>query len=460
MLPGSQSFVSGGIVALLLATGAGAQQSPPVAKRAIMAGVAVDSIRGGFLRGASVFVSGTALSATTDSAGRFRIEGIPSGARSLEIQHPLLDSLALTLATAPRSFNDGDSSFVMLSVPSARTYAAASCSAEDRTRGPALITGTVHDADTEKPSKGASVSIGWTDYEIAQKSIKALPQRRVVPVSESGAFRICGLPEDLVAAVVASRGNDSTAAVELDLKSLVGTVALKLPPARAPVAIVLDSVSASTTPAPAPGAAFISGSVLDVNGKPARGARVAIDADDAVATTRADGTFSLTGLRPGTRRLTVRKIGFEPVEKAVEVRPDGTPDMKLTLGKSVEVLKSIVVRAKVDFGLQRVGFTQRKQGPRPGVFFAPRDIELRNGPRLGDLLRTVPMMRRPGCVRYFIDGFLQAPGDPDEYLSGAEIGAVEVYSSNFGPVEFMAYTPTGGRCSAVVVWTKWKIDKR
>ncbi len=436
-----------GLAAFFFAIGVQAQQPATGAKRAILAGVAVDSIRGGYLRGASVFVSGTAVSATTDSSGRFRIEGIPSGARIMEIQHPLLDSLGLSLTTTPKSFSDGDSSFVMLSVPSARTYAPTKCSSADIAKGQALIVGTVTDADSGQPSTGASVSVTWTDYEVAKRSVKAVPQRRSVPVSPDGNFVICGLPDDLVAGVVATRQRDTTAAVEVGLETLIGTVGLKLPPPRA-----------ATVTAPRE-TASISGRVVDRDGNPARAARVAVEADDAVVNTEADGTFILNGLRLGTRRLTIRKIGFEPVDRALDIPSDGLMGLNLELGKSVSVLKGIVVRAVRDFGLQRIGFTDRKAKV-PGAFIGPEQIQARNGPRLHTLLETVPLARRAGCTRYFIDGFIQPPGEhPDEYLSGAEIGAVEVYSKGFVPPEFFSAMRSGESCKSVVIWTRWKIDR-
>jgi hypothetical protein len=433
--------------ALFASVDADAQQSAGTAARhAILAGVAVDSIRGGVLQGASVFISGTSLSATTDSSGRFRITGIPAGSRVMEIQHPLLDSLGLALTTRPKTFSDGDSSFVMLSVPSAQTYAPTRCSAEDIARGPALIVGTVAEADSGEPSQGASVSVTWTDYVVAKRSVKAIPQRRSVVVAPDGKFTLCGLPEDLIAGVVATRQRDTTAAVEVNLESLVGTVALRLPPARA-----ANATSTRT--------ASISGRIVDHLGNPAKGARVAIEADDAVAITEGDGTFILNGLRIGTRRLTIRKIGFEPVERAVDVPPDGANGLNIPLGKSVSVLKGIVVRAVRDFGLQRIGFTERK-GRVPGAFLSPEDVARRNGPRVSSLLETVPVYRRPGCTRYFIDGFIQPIGEtPDDYLSGAEIGAVEVYGTGFVPPEFFSTMRTGERCKAVVIWTRWKIDR-
>ncbi len=416
------------------------QVTPVTGTGAILSGAAVDSIRGGYFKGASIFISGTSLSATTDSTGRFKLSGIPAGSRYIEVQHPLLDSLGLTLVTPAQTFTDGDSSFVLISGPSGRTYAANTCTPQQSAQGPGIVAGSVTDADGVTPAQGATVAASWIEYEVGKKSIKSTVQRRTGLVSPTGTFRICGLPNDVVATVIASRGNDSTGFVDVDLRAVVGTASLKLP-------------SASAT-------SFFSGRVLDSQGKPAAGARVTVEGDDASSVTGSDGTFTLRGVRAGTRRLTVRKIGFEPVERSVDIPASGLNGVTLALGKSVEVLKAIVITANRELGLQRIGFNDRRRR-RPGTFFGPKELEIRNSPSVSNLLRTVPMMRRPGCTRYFVDGWLQSEGDPDEYLSGFELGAVEVYASGFVPPEYSSFSLRGGgACRSVVIWTKWKIDRR
>ena len=145
---------------------------------AVVAGVAIDSVHRTPLAGASISVSGTGLSSKTDFAGQFRIAGIPTGPHFLEIRHPLLDSLAIAITTRQREFSDGDSAFVMVGVPSAESLVSSTCAERDRERGPAFVVGSVTDADTGKPSAGASVIVQWTDYDIGQKTIKTTPKVR------------------------------------------------------------------------------------------------------------------------------------------------------------------------------------------------------------------------------------------------------------------------------------------
>jgi hypothetical protein len=42
---------------------------------------------------------------------------------------------------------------------------------------------------------------------------------------------------------------------------------------------------------------------------------------------------------------------------------------------------------------------------------------------------------------------------PDNFLSGAELGAVEIYDELTTPAEFMA----ANQCATVVIWTKNKL---
>jgi hypothetical protein len=439
------------IAALLVGSARVSSQQPAAREKlpaAVLTGIAIDSVHGGHLAGASILVSGTPLAATTDSAGEFRISGIPAGRHSLEVKHPLLDSLAISIATRERTFSDGDSAFALVGVPSAESVVASTCPEEDRAKGPAFVVGTVTDADTGKPSAGALVTARWTDYEIGKRTIKTTPQARVVEVSATGRFRMCGLPEDFIASVVASRGSDSTAALETSLSSLIGILAFHLPPPRSAPALERDDPTGPRR------TTAISGRVFDEQGKPSKGANVAIEADDAVTTTGQDGSFMLVGLRPGTRWISIRKIGYVPSRLAVDLRPREISHADLMLGRSVTLLNGVVVTAARGAGLQTVGFVDRKRHEN-GEFLGPAELKFRDLHHVANILLTIPRLSRGGCVRYYVDGMLTIEGsDPDDYLGGVEIGAVEVYSENFVPGRFLALSRRGDPCNAVVVWTK------
>lgn len=104
--------------------------SPLVTVRhAALAGVVYDSTRAAPLAGATVFVSGTALSARTGPDGRFRIEGVPPGEYAVSFFHPRLDTLDAAVAPRRVTVVDTGDAAVELGVP--RTRVAASASAAE-----------------------------------------------------------------------------------------------------------------------------------------------------------------------------------------------------------------------------------------------------------------------------------------------------------------------------------------
>jgi hypothetical protein len=470
------TFVALLLFVVLDAVTASAQQAQS-ATTGVIAGVAVDSVRGGFLHDAIVTVVGTNLSAISDSVGRFQLDSVPAGMRTLRLQHPLLDTLGVTVVTPVRELRAGEALSFVLAVPSPATIVQAKCSPTDRSRGKAAIAGMVIDADTEAPSTGAQVVVEWIDYTVGTRSIGKTPEKRVGKVRADGSYLICGIPEDLTTGVVATRGADSTGAVSVSFERMLAIQSFAFPEAtRAPIATTDSAQSPASR-----STAVLSGSIVDPAGKPLGGARVSIEADQLATVSAADGSFALRGARSGTRSVTVRKLGFEPVEVAVNLLSRRAVNTVLQLRKPVQTLEAVRVSAMRDIGLQRVGFSERKRLGN-GKYYSPTDIERRNPLRLNYLLETAPMLKtgrtadgkryitgrgyRP-CIRYYVDGHLTmeySPTDlemlPDSYVNASELGAVEVYDKMSVPGEFLAISRSGQVCSVVVVWTKWKIGVR
>lgn len=443
-----------------------AVSSPP--PFASVTGTVVDSLHGGYLRDAIVRVNGTPRASATDSLGRFRIDSVPPGSHQLELIHPLLDTLGMAVKTQPMSFKAGETALAALATPSPSTVIASKCTPAERSVGPAAAIGMVLDADADTPVAGARVSLDWVDIEAVGKNFTRAPKKRLATVQSDGSFRICGLPGDFSANAIAYREKDSTSVVGVRFSPTLAIVTLFLPSASGP--------SANATPV---SGATLKGRIIGPDGAPIPRARVAIENETHMALTDQNGAFVLGGVRPGTRDVSVRALGYQPTETVVALRSGSPREVELRLQKFVPVLNTVTIAAVRNAALERVGFSERKSAG-SGKFFGPEDIDTRNPDRLNHLLEAVSVLRSVrtadghyyitgrgnGCVQYYVDGApwgLSAGNEadyqlsPDQFISGGELGAVEVYDALSAPAEFVRQSRNGQSCSVVLIWTKSKL---
>jgi hypothetical protein len=470
------------IVALMPVVAKG-QASTAMAR---VSGVAVDSINGGYLKGASIFVSGTSRTATTDSAGRFTIDSIPAGSRILEIQHPLLDTLGVSVVTANLEFAPGSDLVAILSTPSPDKLIAAKCRAEEINRGRSALLGSLTDPDLLQPVSGAVVTLDWVDIDIEGKNFTRKPRHASAQTATDGTFRICGLPGDFTANLQASAGADSTAILGVTFQRPLVIVGLTL--GRSVRRTAADSAS---------GRAVLRGRVVNTKGEGVSGARVSVDDRDAIAISGDSGQFVLSSLPSGTRLLTARRIGFEPTEQVVRLSSARETNATVMLGAPVQTLETVRVTALSSIGLSARGFFERQQSAK-GNFFDPEYLAKRRPFHLNEVLvplayvKEVPNPRIHGtttitprnkweCVEYVVDGhpWLQHlsgnkyfykddstlaggndRGSPNEWINGNELAAVEAYAPMHAPPEIQRMTTQGGACTTVVVWTKWKMGAK
>src|SRR5688500_14312838 len=370
----------------------------------VIVGVAIDSVRGGPLRKAAIVVEGTSQSTDTDSLGRFRLEGIRAGSIALRMSHPLLDTLRIAIVTQNRELMANDSLSFILAVPSPATLVRRKCPTAGND---AALLGTVTDAETDEPSEGAQVIVSWADYELGSKGFTRIPQLQTGRVREDGSFLVCGIPRDLSTGTMAIRGRDSTSSVNVDFRNRLVIQEYFLP----------SGAAAVTAAAPAARRETLTGIIVSPDGKPIAGARVAVDGDSSVAVSSATGSFSLGGIRMGTRALTVRRIGYQPAELAVAVTSRQRKPLVVEMKEPVRVLEAVRITAMRDLGLQRVGFAERQ---RRGMasYITPEMVERRGASRLSHLLETSIKLRsvrgpdgrqyivapRGNCLRYYVDG--------------------------------------------------------
>ena len=464
---------------LTLADPLGAQNPAPPASQggttATAIGTVFDSVRGKPLGGALIRLDSSQVTATADADGRFRLEGIPSGIHFLRVEHPLLDTLGVTLVSPREQYGPGAAVVAELATPSAETLIGIACTAAWRARGPAAFVGKVREADTGIPATGAKVSLVWFELDVSS-GIRRVPKVREAVVGKDGTFRICGLPAQLDGKVQVISGPLSSGEIPISFGE--DLIFMRNMSIAAPSAMVARSSpgdsSKPVTQVTVLGTARLTGRVLNASGAPIVGARVQLEGTTRIAQTRARGEFVLDSLPPGTQTVSVRHLGFAPIEEAVDLTSATPTNVTLRMSDFVPVLAAVRVTAARERALDAVGYAHRK---RTGMgHYLEGDQINANSRYFSDVLRTVPGLRvqtagqgrqmvtstrsTNGCVMFWIDGTpwqQMEPGDIDDFLKPHELAAVEVYSPSTTPAEF-----SGGRgasCTTIVGWTHRRLDR-
>jgi hypothetical protein len=424
---------------------------PPVPRDfSSLIGVVDDSIRGGRLIGAVVTVVGTERRGVTDLSGIFQIDSIPPGPHEIIVTHPLLDTLGLEVHSAPFMLTAGQRAQVGARTPTFEEVRAKACTRGGVASGSAILVGRVLQADTQDPAAGATVSLVFKDK--TQKD--AVEKVRTGRVGPTGTFAICGLP--------------STIAGDLQA-TFAGVTTPDLPVTTSDESISTAILSVGGS---GPGKAVLNGTVIARGGGPIAGAQVTVVGTTTVVETSASGTFTLAGLPSGTQEAVIRKLGFAKVSQIVRLAAATPTSVKVEL-EPATVLGTVHVVGQMETGLNKIGFMARKQLGR-GWYLTPEQIAEKAPNQTTELFRLTPGMNviaatgghylastssigssSSGCVNVFIDHarFDQfQPGDVDDALPTADLGAVEFYQRPSDvPTEFNV---PGKSCATLIVWTK------
>lgn len=457
----------------------------PAPPHSTLRGVAVDSVRGGFLKGASVAVVGPSRMALTDSLGRFSIDSIPPGSHRIALMDDLLDSLSISVVSVPTAFVDGDTVEMILAIPSHRAIIGAKCGSAAAENESSALVGRVFWANDGSPAAGANVRVDWLEVTIDQATgVHSFPLTRAATSDSAGRYKLCGLPDGLNAEITVTLRNDSTAAVPIIFgESRLGIATFFLPNTIA---------TRSSRPIGAP----VRGRVLDPDGNAIADATVMLSSSPTAVSTAANGTFEINGHRLGTQSVVVRKLGFQPVEVVVDVMNQPAAPVTVRLEQFVPIIESVVIQARHSAALERIGFA-RRQRYGLGRYYEAKDLE--HVTNLENFFQTIPVLRRqsglppimggggnrnttdiidvrdggPGggrrrpptaaesaqrgesgaCRSIYVDGVLTETAD---FIMPNEIAAIEVYSASMTPMEFKK---TYATCSTVVIWTDWKLGR-
>jgi hypothetical protein len=459
---------------------AGLAQLTP-APTAVVNGVVYDSIARHTIAGATVeFVnadnpSARPLSTVSDASGRYSLGGLAFGRYLAGFFHPAMDTIGLEVA--PRRVDVSVSTQrVDLATPSARTVMSTVCAAGAGSDSTGLLTGHVRSTEEQTPVAGASVVVEWSETVIDALGVRVRNRQVTASTAEPGWFAMCGVPTDAVLQARAFSGADSSGYVEAEvpanglrhLSFLLGGARL------VPLPSEDTSAGANRTPETAwRGAARLTGTVVDYNGRPVVNAHALVWGTKLDAVTNERGAFALEGLPGGSQTLEVRVIGFLPVTATVQLAESRPATANLVLAKAAEILPTVTVRGEMVFSRNLAEFDRRRRSGfgsyRTSAEIARRGPNVKLSQLLQDVLGVrvdrrggesiVTMQRgattgigRASCTpSLYVDGMLDQVRDYDVYYSD-EIAGLEVYPrESVRPFEFI---DPSNPCGAVAIWLR------
>jgi len=454
------------LIALAPALGAQtpAPSTPPPGPKpgkAQIVGVVVDSLNGWYLSDADVVIEGTKTTLETDSLGKFEIDTLAPGTYQVGIFHPLLDTLGITLVTKPFRIGPDSSSFVLLAVPSAATIIRAACADKPGGGDKSAVIGHVYDPETLQPMARAEVSVAWAEIEVSKEfGIRRTARLMRDSTDLLGTFKICGLPSSLQATLQARRGSTVTAEIPI----LLGEKSSELL-ART---LLLSTADSSTKV----GNATVSGVVLLEGSSTSGESRVELVGTDIVALTNDKGEFTMRNLPSGSKVLLARHLGFGAETAPVDLSSREEKHVTIKLPRFLAIMDPVLVTARRAAALDRIGFNQRKKSGF-GYYIGPERLQNMHANAVTDILRMVPGLRVSysrdgdvvsssrgggrGCVQYYLDDMVyteMTPGDINNFVTGGEVVAVEVYQDTNTPPQF---TRAGMFCTTIVLWTRFKV---
>ncbi len=437
-------------------------------------GVVYDSVAARPLGGAVVQLVGTdslanvTRTSVSDSAGQFTFERIPVGQYTVGFFHPVLDSLGLDPIARAVTVRSAAPLPLDLAVPSPQRVRAAICGAPAGTG--AVLIGSVYEAFGKTPVAGVSVIAEWIELTIGASGITRRMPRRITTTRENGWFFLCNVPGPGVLMLMATRGADSTAMIEVQVPATgLQRRELYLGSARR-VANASDSTRATHV-----GDGHLSGVVRAVTDNRALADAQIRIVDGPQTRTNARGEWTLTNAPPGTRMLEVRAVGFYPDRRAVDIVDSSALNRSAPIRSALATFSSVLDTMKINatrtVDMNMVGFQERRRSS-VGRFLTPSDIAVRQPFVTSEIFRSVQglfldrtmdaeekiMMRgvfEDRCEpAIFVNGQWMnglSSADLDGFIRPTEIAGIEVYMAGQVPAQFQ---PGLGGCGSLVFWTK------
>lgn len=482
------------IVVAFLARTAGAQAPDTTHKvtGAVVSGVVHDSLAHAPLAGAIVELVAAdnpgsfALTAVSDSLGRFTLNDVPDGRHVIGFFHPVLDSIGLETPLREVYVDRGKPVRADLAIPSARRVRAAICGNRSARDSSAVLVGIVRDAGNGAPAGGVTVVGEWVEISFRKRGLSRRVPHLVALTGDNGWFAMCNIPTAGTLSLIASRGADSTDLIEVRIPT-GGFLRheLFLGPATNVVAAGSPDSLASRSRRMHTGTGILSGVVVAaMNGTPVAGAQVSItDGPQTIANDQ--GEWTLAGAPAGTRMLETRALGFYPNRRRVDIISEAAP-VRVSLSTLKAVLDTVMITAR-RINPDPSGFKSRTRTGQ-GRYLTPEDIVRLQPLTVSDLFRSVPGLKvefdsRALDKRIFMRGSA-GPCQPAIYINGLpmtgqvadsvksgvgvvtltaddldtwmrpnDVTGIEIYPGETAPIE---YQQSMSGCGSILIWTKMK----
>ena len=221
----------------------------------------------------------------------------------------------------------------------------------------------------------------------------------------------------------------------------------------------------------AQGLGSIAGVVTDSSGFPILGAHVTVDSVSFNAFTDENGRFLLGSLPPGVRRLSARRLGFQPAAVDVQVSSVERATVSLRMKALPISLAPVVVRPdRMRYTGRLAGYYERLEKKGSGVFITRDQIDRENPSTLGQLLQHVPGIRavrgRAGITGIrmrgrncgplvWIDGTPMPAAEADlDAFPPHTVQGIELYlGSTSAPMRYI-HNRDRSSCGTILIWSR------
>ena len=221
--------------------------------------------------------------------------------------------------------------------------------------------------------------------------------------------------------------------------------------------------------------ASLVGVVRDTAGAPVSGVEVWLRGTDLYTHTADNGGFRLLDIPPGDAKLTLRRLGFEPLTVDIKLSPGVRDTVVISLSMLAASIAGVTVEEERMTRSTRLlkGFWDRRASGF-GHFVTREEIDAKAAHNFTDLVRMTPgltvvtvggrqsiRLRNSGgrgdCPpQYWLDGSRIDNAGPDEF-EPSTLEAVEIYNGiatippQFSP-RIVSFGPR--TCGAIVVWSR------